>query len=332
MRTKASIGLLLLSVISHISAPATGVAAEKNGDIEAIGARNINAGQINFYSVEREIALGRRLAGELESNSRILEDPEISEYINRLGQNLVRSSDAKVPFVIKVIDSEEVNAMALPGGFFYVNTGLIRAASEEAELAGVMAHEIAHVAARHRTEQASKGRLFNFASLPLIFLGGPAGYTIRQAAGLMLPLQMLRFNRSAEREADFLGLQYLYKAGYDPTALVSFFERVKSQEKRKSGFFARAFSTPPVTADRIRRAQQQIEEALPSREEYALSSSEFERVKIRLEILENARIREPEAEQDSTRPRLQRRTPTVEAEDEPAPAAGEDNDLPFTQK
>ena len=333
MRTKASIGLLLLSVISHISAPATGMAAKKYGDIEAIGARNINAGQMNFYSVEREIELGRRLAAELESNSRILDDSEISEYINRLGQNLVRSSDAKVPFVIKVLDSEEVNAMALPGGFFYVNTGLIRAASEEAELAGVMAHEIAHVAARHSTEQVSKGRLFNFASLPLIFLGGPAGYTIRQAACLMLPLQMLHFNRSAEREADFLGLQYLYKAGYDPTALVSFFEKVKSQERRKSGFFAKAFSTHPVTEDRIRKAQQQIAQGLPSREEYALSSSEFERIKIRLEILENARTRESEAEQDPTRPRLQRRTPnTVEAEDEPAPAAGEDNYLPLTQK
>ena len=333
MRTKASIGVLLLSIITHISAPATGLAAEKNGDIEAIGARNINAGQINFYSVEREIALGRELAGELESSSRILDDLEINEYVNRLGQNLVRSSDAKVPFVIKVIDSEEVNAMALPGGFFYVNTGLIRAASDEAELAGVMAHEIAHVAARHSTEQVSKGRFFNFASLPLIFLGGPAGYGIRQAAGLMLPLQMLRFNRRAEREADFLGLQYLYKAGYDPTSFVSFFEKVKSQEEKKSGFFAKAFSTHPVTEDRIRKAQQQIEQALPSREEYAVSSSEFERVKIRLEILENAQKSAFEEDQDPARPRLQRRTPnTVEDESEPAPKTGKDTHLQLTQK
>jgi len=329
MRTTAPIGLLLFSI--YILVPTAGLAAEKYGDIEAIGARNINAGQMNFYSVEREIALGRELAEELESNSRILDDPEINEYINRLGQNLVRSSDAKVPFVIKVIDSEEVNAMALPGGFFYVNTGLIRAASEEAELAGVMAHEIAHVAARHSTEQVSKGRFFNFASLPLIFLGGPAGYTIRQAAGLMLPLQLLRFSRGAEREADFLGLQYLYKAGYDPTAFVSFFEKVKSQEKRKSGFFAKAFSTHPVTEDRIRKAQRQIEEALPSREEYALTSSEFERIKTRLEILENARKREAEAEENPDRPRLQRRTPnTIEDEEEPASETGEGRQL--TQK
>jgi predicted Zn-dependent protease len=330
MRTKASIGLLLFS--TYISVPAAGLAAEKYGDIEAIGARNINAGQMNFYSVEREITLGRELAEELESSSRIVDDPEINEYINRLGQNLVRSSDAKVPFVIKVIDSEEVNALALPGGFFYVNTGLIRAASEEAELAAVMAHEIAHVAARHSTEQVSKGRFFNFASLPLIFLGGPAGYTIRQAAGLLLPMQMLRFNRRAEREADFLGLQYLYKAGYDPTSFVSFFEKVKSQEKRKSGFLAKAFSTHPVTEDRIRKAQRQIEEALPSREEYALSSSEFERIKTRLEILENARKRET-AEEDPDRPRLQRRTSnTIEDEEEPASETGEDSNLQLWQK
>jgi len=323
MRTKLSIGLLLVSIITHLWVSATGLAAKKHSDIEAIGTRNINGSQMNFYSVEREMALGRELAEELESSRRILDDPEIAEYINRLGQNLVRSSDAKVPFVIKVIDSEEINAMALPGGFFYVNTGLIRAASEEAELAGVLAHEIAHVAARHSTEQVSKSRFFSFASLPLIFLGGPAGYTIRQAAGLMLPLQMLRFNRRAEREADFLGLQYLHKAGYDPTASVSFFEKVKSQENRKSGFFARAFSTHPVTENRIRKAQQQIEQSLPSREEYALSSSEFERIKARLEVLENARKREAETEEE--RPMLQRRTANT-GEDQDS-ETGEDAEL-----
>src|SRR5262245_28065233 len=195
MRTKSYVGRLLLAAITYASISASGKAAEKQTDIEAIGLRNINAGQMNFYSIEREIALGRKLAQELESNNRIVDDPEITEYINRLGQHLVRSSDARVPFVIKVVDSEEINAMALPGGFLYVNTGLIRAASEEAELAGVMAHEVGHVAARHSTEQVSKGRFFNFASLPLIFLGGPAGYGIRQAATLMLPLQMLRFSR-----------------------------------------------------------------------------------------------------------------------------------------
>jgi predicted Zn-dependent protease len=328
-----SFGTRLLSVVAFLLIPVSGVAAEKHADVQTIGARNINEGQMNFYSVEREIAVGRELAEALESSSRVIDDPEIAEYINRLGQNLVRSSDAKVPFVIKVIDSEEVNAMALPGGFLYVNTGLIQAATEEAELAGVMAHEIAHVAARHSTEQVSKGRLFNFASLPLVFLGGPAGYAIRQAASLMLPMEMLRFNRKAEREADFLGLQYLYKAGYDPTAFVSFFEKVKSQKKRKSGFFAKAFSTHPVTEDRIRKAQLQIEEKLPAREEYALSSSEFERVKARLGMLENSRRLEEEKDEDPNRPRLQRRTSnSIEDEEESDTETDEDTHLQFNQK
>jgi predicted Zn-dependent protease len=328
-----SFGTRLLSVVAFLLIPVSWVAAEKHADVQTIGARNINEGQMNFYSVEREIAVGRELAEALESSSRVIDDPEIAEYINRLGQNLVRSSDAKVPFVIKVIDSEEVNAMALPGGFLYVNTGLIQAATEEAELAGVMAHEIAHVAARHSTEQVSKGRLFNFASLPLVFLGGPAGYAIRQAASLMLPMEMLRFNRKAEREADFLGLQYLYKAGYDPTAFVSFFEKVKSQEKRKSGFFAKAFSTHPVTEDRIRKAQLQIESKLPAREEYALSSSEFERVKARLGMLENSRRLEEEKDEDPNRPRLQRRTSnSIEDEEESDTETDEDTHLQFNQK
>jgi predicted Zn-dependent protease len=333
MRTKPSLELLLLTIITYISTSAISLGAEKkNGDIEAIGARNINAGQMNFYSVEREISLGRELAEELETSIRILNDPEITVYINRLGQNLVRSSDAKVPFAIKVVDSEEINAMALPGGFLYVNTGLIRAASEEAELAGVMAHEIAHIAARHSTEQVSKGRFFNFASLPLIFLGGPAGYTIRQAAGLMLPLQMLHFNRRAEREADFLGLQYLYKAGYDPTALVSFFEKVKSQEKRKSGFLTKTFSTHPVTEDRIRKSQEQIEQSLPPRDEYALSSSDFEHIKARLEVLENAQKRADEAAEDPSHPRLQRRTTNPSDDDIEPSSEAESTDLQLTKK
>ena len=283
------------------------IAKQKNSDIENIGNRNINARQINFMSLEKEIALGRQLAQEVERTSKLLRDQEISEYVNRLGQNIVRNSDAKVPFVIKVLESDEINAMALPGGFFYVNSGLILAANEEAELAGVMAHEIAHVAARHGTEQYSKGQLFNIASIPLIFLGGPIGYGIRQAAGFLIPLQFLQFSRGAEREADFLGLQYLYKTGYDPTAYISFFEKVQAQDKKKPGLLAKAFSTHPPTEDRITKSQKEIQELLAERQEYVLNTSEFDHIKARLTAYENAK--KPAVDDlKSQRPVLKRKT------------------------
>ena len=186
---------------------------KKNSDVDNIGNRNINKGSINFVSLEKEIAMGRQLAAEIERQVKLIEDPTINEYVNRVGQNLVRNSDAKVPFTIKVVESDEINAFALPGGFFYVNHGLILAADDESELAGVMAHEIAHVAARHGTEQHSKAELINFASIPLIFMGGVGGFALRQAAGFLIPMQFLQFSRKDESEADYLGLQYLYRTG-----------------------------------------------------------------------------------------------------------------------
>src|SRR5258705_12749844 len=201
-------------------------------DVDAIGNRNVGKG-VNLFSLEREISLGKGLAQEVERSSKLIDDPVVTEYVNRVGQNLVRNSDAKVPFTIKVVDSDEINAFALPGGFFYVNSGLITSADEEAELAGVMAHEIAHVAARHGTEQYTKGTIANYATLPLIVLGGGLRYCLYQAAGFLIPLKFLQFSRSAETEADFLGLQYSYKTGYDPTAFVSFFEKIQAQEKKK---------------------------------------------------------------------------------------------------
>src|SRR5207247_984498 len=152
-----------------------------NSDVENIGNRNINKGSLNFFSLEKEIQLGRQLSADIERQVKLIDDPVINEYVNRVGQNLVRNSDAKVPFTIKVVESDEINAFALPGGFFYVNSGLILAADDEAELAGVMAHEIAHVAARHGTENESKGQIVQFATIPLIFMGGVPGYAIRQA-------------------------------------------------------------------------------------------------------------------------------------------------------
>jgi predicted Zn-dependent protease len=197
-------------------------ADKKENDPDEIGNRDVGKG-VNFYSIEKEIALGKQMAQEVERQARIVSDPVISEYVNRIGQNLVRNSDAKVPFTIKVIDDEQINAFALPGGFFFVNTGILLNADNEAEMAGVMAHEIGHVAARHGTRNATKGELANYARIGLIFIGGPIGYAAYQASGLALPLTFLKFSRNMESEADLLGLEYIYKAGYDPTCFVDFF-------------------------------------------------------------------------------------------------------------
>jgi predicted Zn-dependent protease len=252
-------------------------------DVEAIGNRGVGKG-VNFYSLEREIALGKGLAQEVERSSKLIDDPVVVEYVNRVGQNLVRNSDARVPFTIKVIDSDQVNAFALPGGFFYVNSGLILRAQEESELAGVMAHEISHVTARHGTKQATKGELMQLASIPLILLGpgGWAGYGIYQATQLAIPFSYLKFSRDAEREADFLGLQYMYKAGYDPNAYVTFFERIQTDEKRQPGTIPKIFSTHPPTPERIANTQKEIARILPAKQEYVVTTSEFDQVKSRL--------------------------------------------------
>ena len=252
-------------------------------DVDAIGNRNVGKG-VNLFSLEREISLGKGLAQEVERSSKLIDDPVVTEYVNRVGQNLVRNSDARVPFTIKVIDSDEVNAFALPGGFFYVNSGLILRAQEESELAGVMAHEIAHVAARHGTKNATKGELIQFASIPaMIFIPySMAGYAMYQGLNLAIPLTFLKFSRDAEREADFLGLQYMYKAGYDPNSYVTFFERIQADEKRRPGTIPKVFSTHPPTPDRIENTQKEIARILPARQEYLVTTSEFDSVKARL--------------------------------------------------
>jgi beta-barrel assembly-enhancing protease len=259
-------------------------------DVDAIGNRNVGKG-VNFYSLEREIALGKQLAQEVERSSKLIDDPVVTEYVNRVGQNLVRNSDARVPFTIKVIDSDEVNAFALPGGFFYVNSGLILRAEEESELAGVMAHEISHVCARHGTKNATKGEAMQLAMIPLMLLGpgGWAGYGIYEAASLAIPVTYLKFSRDAEREADYLGVEYMYKAGYDPNSYVTFFERIQADEKRRPGTIPKVFSTHPPTPDRIENTQKEIARILPNRPEYIVTTSDFDSVKARLRNIMFAR-------------------------------------------
>lgn len=265
----------------------------KNGsidDVSAVGNREIGGrGLGNWYSTDTEIKMGKMYSEEVEKSSRFITDPVIEEYVNRIGQNIVKNSDCKVPFTIKVIDSDEINAFALPGGFFYVNSGLILAADEEAELAGVMAHETAHVCAHHAVREMTRANYAQLGTIPLIFIGGWTGYGIYEAASIGVPITFLKFSRDFEAQADFLGVQYMYRAGYDPQAFISFFEKIQALEKRKPGAVAKAFSDHPQTPDRILHTQEEIARILPAKDEYMVTTSEFDDVKARLARIENKR-------------------------------------------
>ncbi len=244
---------------------------------------------LNFYSMEQEIALGRQMSQDVELQSRLCDDAVVNEYVNRLAQNIGRNADSRFPLTVKVIDSDEVNAFALPGGFVYVNTGLVLNADNEAELAAVLAHEIAHVAARHGTKQATRGQLLQYAALPLIFVGGSAGLLIYEAATLAAPIEFSHFSRGMEMEADTLGLKYVYQSGYDPAAFVDFFEKLQSQQKKNPNVFARAFSSHPMNNSRIRHAQVVIQNDLRPEPRYVLDTSEFHAVRERLEAARKRR-------------------------------------------
>jgi predicted Zn-dependent protease len=287
---------------------------DKKSDPEQIGNRDVGTG-INFYSLEKEIALGKQMAQEVERQAKLVEAALPAEYVNRLAQNLARNSDIKVPVTAKLVDSAEVNAFALPGGFLFVNTGLILKADTEAELAGALAHEIAHVAARHGTRQASRGQVVNLASLPLIFLGGWPGYAVRQGAGLALPLTFLKFSRGFEREADLLGLQYIYKTGYDPTAFIDFFERMEAMEKKKPGTVSELFRSHPNMATRIQATQKNVQELLAAQPQYVITTSEFQEVKQNLTLMANARRATPEKSGPTLRRPVGSTSPQRDVED-----------------
>jgi predicted Zn-dependent protease len=329
LRSSLSLALALLLAVPFTAFSGDDKKSDKKSDPDAIGDRNVS-GKVNWYSLEKEIALGKQLAQQVERQSKVINDPVIAEYVNRLGQNLVRNSDAKVPFTIKVLEDPTVNAFALPGGFFFVQSGLILKADTEAELAGVMAHEIAHVAARHGTRQATRGEIAQLATLPLIFMGGAAAYGIYEASGLLVPMSFLKFSRGFETDADYLGVQYMYKAGYDPNAFVDFFEKIQTLEKRKPGTMSKLFSTHPPTDDRIEKSQKEISDLKP-RPEYVVTTSEFNDVKTRLAMLENQR-RPDKTSDDPNKPTLRRNpnsTTPIEDETDPSKKSkGDDGDRP----
>jgi len=315
--------LTLFSVVALLAVPA--VAADKKKDPEEIGNRDVGKG-VNFYSIDKEIAMGRQLALEVEKQARIVDDPVVSEYMNRVGQNLARNSDAKIPVSFKIIEDDSVNAFTLPGGYIFVNTGLIRVAETEAELAGAMAHEIGHAAARHSTRQLTRAEIADLATVPLSLWGGWLGYAIRQGSGIAIPMAFLSFSRGFETEADLLGLEYMYKTGYDPTASIDIFERIESLEKTKPGLVAKVFASHPMTLDRIRAAQKNIDEILPAKPEYVINTSEFNEMRGRVIALHQRRKREAP---DPSKPTLRRAPGDRPVEDS---SQRSDDDRPVLQR
>ena len=278
----------------------------KKDDPNQIGNRDVGRG-INIYSIEREMALGKQLAEEVTRQSKVVDDPLLSEYVNRVCQNLARASDARVPITCQLIDGEAPNAFALPGGFIFVYTGLIKLADEEDEMAAAIAHEIAHVAARHMTKQATKSALANVAMIPIsvILGGGWAGVAARQGAGVGVPAALLKFDRKDESEADYLGVQYMYAAGYDPTGAITIFEKIQSLQRKQPGVLDRVFSTHPMDKDRIEKTEKEIGKILPEKPEYIVSTSEYGDMRARL-LKQDERKRVTKQEQED-RPTLRRR-------------------------
>lgn len=313
MRFRCALACLLAVVASRGFAQDSG--RKKKDDPAQIGNRDVGKG-VNLYSLEKEMALGKQLAEEVRRQAKVVEDPLISEYINRIGQNLVRSSDAKVPFTFQVIAGDSPNAFALPGGYVFVYTALLKIADEEDELAAAMAHEIAHVAARHMTKQATKSQIVNLAGVPVgvILGGGIGGAVIRQGANFGIPAVFLRFTRQDESEADYLGVQYLYAAGYDPNGAISIFEKLESLEKKRPGTVARIFSTHPMDAARIQKTEQEIGRILPAKAEYVVNTSEYTAIRQRMISLE-ARQKAAEDGRPQLRTRQDAEEPTVRRRD-----------------
>ena len=293
MKKSGSKILLLITLLVGAGAPVK--SASNKSDVNEVGNRKV--AHRSIISQEKEIAIGKQFATEVDRSAKIIKDPVITEYVNRVAQNVARNSDLTVPLTVKVIDDPTINSFALPGGFVYLNTGLLLAAEEEDQIAGVMAHEIAHVAARHWASQVTKASILQYATLPLIFtpLSYPVYVGASQALNFGVPLTFLKFSRSAEAEADFLGLQYMYKAGYDPTSYVAFFGKVIEEERHSPGSVPKIFLDHPPTPERILKSEEEIKEILPKRDQYLVSTSEFDDIRARLQTATSNRRKQEKA-------------------------------------
>lgn len=325
MRTKKGLPLALTVMMVFVSASSW--ASDKKKDVDAIGNRRV--AHRSIISEQKEIAIGKQYATQIDRSARIIKDPVVNEYVNRVAQNIARNSDLKIPLTVKIIDSPDINAFALPGGFLYVNSGLLRAAKEEDQLAGVIAHEIAHVAARHWASQMTKRTILQYAMLPLIFtpMSATLYYGVMEAYMNGVPLAFLKFSRNDEAEADYLGIQYMYKAGYDPNAYVAFFGRIVQEQRRNPGSVPTIFADHPPTAGRIIKAEKEIKTILPKRSEYLVSTSEFNEMKTRLASVMSLRRK---LEKSESAPTLRKRQPktTTSPSTQPNGKQNPDEDKP----
>jgi predicted Zn-dependent protease len=302
-------------------------------DVNAIGDRNVgcNRGLGNWYTLDSQVRMGQEFAQQVEQTSHLITDPMVNEYVNRLGQNLVRNSDSKLPFTIKVLDVEEPNAFALPGGFMFVNAGTLLMADDESEVAGVLAHEIGHVAACHAARGATRSTMAQLAMIPVVIMtGGIAGIGINQAANFGIPAVFSKFGRNFEAQADYLGVQYAYKAGYDPNGMINFFEKLQALEKRRPGFATKLYGDHPQTPDRISQSQREIGTILPPREQYILNTSDFEQAKKRLALI--MKHRQPKDSKDEQKPELRRTAGDKPADQSDKPSSDKNDDRPVIKR
>ena len=293
---------------------------DKKKDMDQIGNRKV--AHRAMISQEKEIGIGKQYSTQIDKTAKLITDPVINEYVNRVAQNLARNSDLTIPLTVKVIDAPGINAFALPGGYLYVNSGLIQTADEESQIAGVMGHEIAHVAARHWASQMTKQTIAQYAMIPLMFI--PMGYAVYY--GVMeaymngVPLMFLKFSRNDEAEADYLGLQYMVKAGYDPYAYVTIFSKVIDEERRDPGSVPKIFQDHPPTPDRMLQLDAEMK-AFPKRDQYLVSTSEFDDVKARL----NSLISNRKKEKHQDGPTLKKRDSTDQTATQPADQKSKDS-------